>query len=200
MTSSPSTLAAPGASRLRVALALATVYLVWGSTYFAIRIGLTGFPPLLLPAMRFLTAGVLLYGFLRLRGHPAPTRREWGSCLVIGTLLLACGNGGVTLAEQWVPSGLAAIMITSVPVWAAIFSSLFGRLPSRLEILGLVIGTVGVVLLNLGQDLRGHPLGAAMLLLAAASWAFGSVVSQRLPLPKGLISAAAQLPVAARCG
>lgn len=182
-----------GASRARIVLALALVYVVWGSTYLAMRIALGGFPPLLMGALRFLAAGGALFLALRLRGVKGPTTSQWLRCVFLGVLMLTFGNGGVAIAEQWVASGLAAVMIASVPLWAALFNGFFDRWPTRLELLGLAIGTTGVLLLNLGGDLRGQPLGAVVLLAAAASWALGSVWSRRMDLPQGLMTSAAQM-------
>jgi drug/metabolite transporter (DMT)-like permease len=181
------------ASRARVVVALALVYVVWGSTYLAMRIALGGFPPLLMAALRFIAAGGALLVALRLRGTPVPTPGQWARCTLVGLLMLTLGNGGVAVAEQWVASGLAAVMIASVPLWAALFNGFFDRWPTGREVLGLAVGTAGVLLLNLGGDFRGQPLGAAVLLGAAASWALGSVWSRRLDLPQGLMASAAQM-------
>lgn len=178
---------------MKVALALAVLYIVWGSTYGAMRIALGGFPPLLMAGVRFATAGAALYVALRLRGAPPPTPRQWAHSLLVGVLLLACGNGGVAVAEQWVASGLAAVVISSVPLWSALFSGLFGRWPARREGIGLAIGAGGVLFLNLGGDMRGQPMGAIVLLGAAASWALGSVWSTRLSLPSGAMASASQM-------
>jgi len=182
-----------GASRARIVVALALVYVVWGSTYLAMRIAMGGFPPLLMAALRFLTAGAALFVALRLRGVSGPTVSQWLRCILLGVLMLTFGNGGVAIAEQWVASGLAAVMIASVPLWAALFNGFFDRWPTRMELLGLAIGTAGVLLLNLGGDFRGQPLGAVVLLAAAASWALASVWSRRMDLPRGLMTSAAQM-------
>lgn len=179
--------------RVLIALALLAVYVVWGSTYLAILVALEGFPPMLMAGVRFLAAGIALFAVLWLRGAAAPTRRQWLWSAVIGTLLLVGGNGGVVVAEQWVASGVAALGVATVPLWAALFGGLWGRWPRRVEWLGLLIGFAGVALLNLGGDLGSQPLGALALLVAAVSWAFGSVWSKRLDLPVGLMASAAQM-------
>ncbi len=184
---------AAGRERLAVAVALAVLYLVWGSTFLAIRIALEGFPPFLMGGLRFLLAGGVLYAVLRGRGAPAPAAAEWRSAALVGALLLAGGNGGVAYAEQWVASGLAALVIATTPIWASLFAGLWGRWPGRLEWLGLVLGLAGVALLNAGSDLRAHPAGAIALLLAATTWAFGSVWSRQLSLPSGMMASAAQM-------
>ncbi len=172
---------------------LFSLYLIWGSTYLGMRISLEGFPPFLLSGIRFLIAGGILYAVLRLRGVPSPGRKEWAAAIVLGALLLVGGNGGVVFAEQWVASGLAALGIAAVPLWAALFFGLWGRWPRRLEWLGLGLGFAGVVLLNLENGLRAAPIGAIALLIAPMCWAFGSALSQHLPQPKGLMGSAAQM-------
>jgi drug/metabolite transporter (DMT)-like permease len=179
-------------SRPRIGLALFALYCIWGSTYLAMRLALEGFPPLLMAGSRHLIAGAALYGALRLRGVPRPNGRQWASSAAVGFLLLVCGNAGVAIAEQWVASGLAAIVVASVPLWAAAFGAMFGRWPSRGESMGLALGAIGVVVLNSGQ-LRGEPRGAAVLLGASALWALGSVLSPRLNQAQGLMASAAQM-------
>lgn len=180
-------------NRLLILLSLLSLYLIWGGTYLAMRIGLEGFPPFILSGIRFLVAGSILYTFLRVRGSPTPSRSQWIGATLVGALLLVGGNGGVIFAEQWVASGLAALAIAAVPLWAALFSGLFGRWPTRLEWLGLVLGFIGVVLLNLENGLSAKILGAVALFIAPISWAFGSIWSQHLTLPKGLMASAAQM-------
>lgn len=179
--------------RAPVVLALAAVYLIWGSTYLGMRIALESYPPFVMGGARFLLAGGVLYAYLRARGVPAPTRREWGGAAVVGFLLLVIGNGGVAVAEQWVASSLAAVMVASMPLWTAVFSGIFGRWPRPLEWVALAVGAAGVVMLNLDGDLRASVPGAVALVLAPIGWALGSVWSPRLPLPKGLMASAAQM-------
>lgn len=184
---------AVGPRRLSVALGLLAVYLIWGSTYLGIRFGLEGFPPFLMAGLRFLAAGGVVYAWLRWRGESAPTRRQWGNAAVMGLLLLGLGNGMVTVAQQWVSSGMAAIAVASMPVWAALFGLAFGRRYRRVEWLGVAIGFVGVLLLNVGGELRAQPLGALALVIAPAAWAFGSVWSRGRDLPPPFMSTAAQM-------
>jgi drug/metabolite transporter (DMT)-like permease len=182
-----------GSPRLLVPLALFAVYLIWGSTYLAIRIALESWPPFLLGAVRFFIAGALLYGFLRLRGMPSPTRAQWLNAAVTGTLLLGFGNGLVCFAEQTVASGLAAVAVASVPLFAAVFGGIYREWPQRMEWLGLAIGFVGVILLNFGGGMTGSPLGALALTAAAIAWAFGSVWSRRRDMPPAAMNTAAQM-------
>lgn len=178
---------------LAVVIALLTVYVVWGSTYLAIRFALQGYPPLFFPALRFLVAGGALYAALRLRGVPAPSLRQWGYAALIGVLLLNVGNGGVVLAERDVGSALAATAVATVPLWAALFAGFWGHWPARAQWLGLAIGFAGVVVLNLGGDFAAQPQAALALMISAATWAFGSIWSKRLDLPQGLMSSACQM-------
>lgn len=182
-----------GASPAKVMLALASVYLVWGSTYLGIRIGLEGYPPFLMGGLRFVAAGVVLYGFLRWRGGAAPTRAQWQNAAVLGVLMMLLGNGLVNLAETSVSSGLAAIAVASMPLWAGVFGALKGRHPSRGEWLGLGIGFAGVVWLNFGSQMSASLVGMLALLMAPVSWAFGSVWSRDRNLPEPFMSTAAQM-------
>ena len=182
----------PTSQRARITVALFSLYLIWGSTFLAIRIALASFPPLILAGARFVLAGGLLYGILRARGAPRPTLREWRSALVVGTLL-CCANGCVVIAEQWVSSGICAVALASVPLWAALFAGLWGRWPTRKEWVGLGIGLLGVALLQSGGGLRASPLGAVVLTASTVSWALGSMWSRKLTLPKGLMASAAEM-------
>ena len=176
--------------------AFTALYLVWGSTYLAIRIGVESWPPMLMAGVRFVIAGSLLYGFLRWRGVPAPTWPQWRSAGAIGFLLLSCGNGGVTLAEHaGVASGVAALAVATVPLFTLLFGLWFGHRNSRLEWAGILLGLAGIALLNLGSNLQASPMGAALLIFAAAAWAFGSVWSKTLPLPQGAMASAAEMLV-----
>ena len=177
-----------------VLLALFALYVIWGSTYLAMRIALETVPPFLMSGPRFLVAGIAMYAFLRLRGAPRPTRAEWIASAKVGLLLLTAGNGAVAIAEQSVSSGVAAIVVGSMPIWTAVFGRLLGT-PSRgREWLGLALGFSGVVVLNLGGGFALDPRGLA-LLLAPIAWALGSVWSRRLPLPAGGMATATQMIV-----
>src|SRR5229473_6387328 len=180
-------------SRLMIILSLLALYLLWGGTYLGMRFALQGFPPFIMAAVRQLSAGVILYLFLRARGNPRPTRAQWLAAALVGGLLLVGGNGIVSFAEQWVSSGLAALALGAVPLWAAIFSGLFGRWPTRIEWFGLGLGFSGLVLLNLENGLHANPIGAIVLFIAPMSWALGSILSQHLPSPKGLMASASQM-------
>ena len=182
------------ASAFAIAMALAVLYVIWGSTYLGIRFALEGgWPPLLMAGMRFLVAGGLLFTVLRLRGMQAPTRMQWRNSAFMGLLLLGFGNGMVCIAEQSVSSGLAAVAVASAPLWIGLFSTLRGQRSSRLEWLGLGIGFLGVLWLNAGSSLAASPTGLVALLVAPIAWAFGSVWSKGRDLPSPFMGAAAQM-------
>jgi drug/metabolite transporter (DMT)-like permease len=186
-------------STLAVAAALGTVYVIWGSTYLAIAYVVESMPPLLSAGARFTTAGVMLISFVvaqdrwrAARGLPRrhaprwPRAIEWRSAFIIGALLLLGGNGMVSIAEQTIPSGIAAVMIATIPIWLSVFdAALTRRMPSLLAIGGLLVGLVGVAILLLPS--AGHDslntAGIGILVVAAVSWAAGSHYARRGPLP-----------------
>lgn len=180
-------------NRLTIALALLSLYLVWGSTYLGIRIAIETFPPFMMGAIRFLVAGAALYVFLRLRGHANPSRAEWRGAAIMGVLLLVGGNGMVIFAEQEISSALAALMIATTPLFTALFSGLWGNWPKRLEWGGIALGLVGVAMLTMESDLQANPIGTLALIAATVSWSFGSIWSKRLSLPTGLMASAAEM-------
>ncbi len=187
--------------RLRIGLAFAAIYVVWGSTYLAIRYAIETTPPFLMAGTRFLVAGGLLYAWARWRGAPAPSGREWRGTAIIGGLMLLGGNGGVTWAEQRVPSGLAALLVATVPLWMVLLSAvpaLAGsgrRLPSIPVLLGVVLGLAGLVILVGPAQFAGSGRidlgGAGALVFASLSWSVGSLLSRRLALPKSSHAATA---------
>ncbi|KTC38082.1 hypothetical protein AO265_23475 [Pseudomonas sp. ABAC61] len=188
----------PGQSRFPLPLIAAffALYVIWGSTYLVIRIGVEYWPPLMLAGIRFVLAGSLMYAFLRWRGVPAPTWAQWKAAGVIGVLLLSFGNGAVTVAEHLgVASGVAALAVATVPLFTLLCGYFWGARNTRLEWAGILLGMIGIGMLNLGSNLQSSPLGAALLLFAAAAWAFGSVWSKHLPLPQGAMASAAEMLV-----
>ncbi|MEW5988812.1 MAG: EamA family transporter [Chloroflexota bacterium] len=184
-------------STWRVAAAFAAVYSIWGGSYLAIRFALETVPPFFLAGTRFVVAGLILYGWARWRGAPRPRLAHWGGAAIIGGLLLFGGNGGVTWAEQTVPSGIAALLIATVPLWMVLLDWLRpgGRRPGGRVLLGVAIGLAGIVLLigpgKLAGGGRVDPLGAIVLLLAALSWGTGSLLSRRVQLPAAPLLATA---------
>jgi drug/metabolite transporter (DMT)-like permease len=180
------------APRSHLALAFATVYIFWGSTYLAIRIGLETLPPFLMAGSRFLVAGLLLYLWARARNGPArpPTLRHWRAAAFVGGLLLLGGNGGVVWAQTRVPSALAALLVSFVPIWMVLLDAVRpgGTAPSRLTVLGIVLGLGGTAILLGPERLLGggriDPVGAAALVGATLSWALGSIASRGAALPR----------------
>ena len=170
--------------------ALIAIYIVWGSTYLAIRFAVESMPPFLAAGFRFLIAGAVLYAFRRLRGDPTPLRIEWRSAAIVGLFLLVGGNGGVMWAEQRVASGIASLMIASVPLWMALLDSLRpgGRRPNSWVVVGVLAGFAGILVLIGPAQLIGIEgevdlLGALVLLLAAFFWAVGSLYNRGARLP-----------------
>ena len=176
-----------------VALALATIYLVWGSTYLAIRVTDRTMPPLLMSSVRFLIAGVALYAFAS-RGRARPTLREWRAAAIVGAALLLIGNGGVAWAETRLESGLAALIVAIVPLWVALMDrAFFGRRLSAAAIAGLVVGFAGVALL-VRPGGGGNVLAMLALVGTTAAWAGGSLYARGAPLPESpLLSASMQM-------
>jgi drug/metabolite transporter (DMT)-like permease len=180
-----------GAMRVRLLAAFAAVYVIWGSTYLAIRFAVETLPPLLMAGARFVIAGTILLLWARLRQRAErPSRRDWITGLVSGALLLLGGNGAVVWAEQRVPSGIAALLVAVVPVWMVLLDWMRpgGRRPAWLVFVGLALGLAGLALLVGPGALRGggeiDPLGAAVLIAGSLSWAVGSLYTQRAPRPR----------------
>jgi len=172
-----------------VVAAFASVYVIWGSTYLAILWVIDSIPPLLMASGRFLFAGAVLYAWMRWRGAPEPTREQWRAAMISGPLMLAGGNGAVVVAEQWVPSGVTALLVASVPLWMVVLQPLFGpkARPSRRVQIGLLVGFAGVAMLGGTPSGGGGPLavlGAMLVLGGCASWAAGSLYVRAAPAPK----------------
>jgi drug/metabolite transporter (DMT)-like permease len=183
---------APG-YRWRLISALAAVYVIWGSTYLAIRFAVETLPPFLMAGIRFMLSGGVLYAWARWRGVGKPDWLHWRSAFIIGTLLLLGGNGGVVWAEQFVPSGLTALLVTSEPFWVVLLVWLMpgGHRPTGGVVLGMFLGLLGIILLvGPGHLLDGrgvHLGGAFVLFLASLSWAAGSLYSSKARLPDSAV-------------
>ena len=183
------------ASRAQIIAAFASIYLVWGSTYLAIRYAVQTIPPFIMGGLRFLISGALLYLWARYRGAPSPTRLHWRNAIIAGGFLLLGGNGAVVWAEQFVPSGLTALLVSILPFWLVIIEGVRPprRRPSGAVLVGLVLGFIGIVVLvgpgNLGGQGDVRPLGALVLILGSLSWAIGSFWSRDARLPEsGLLT------------
>lgn len=169
--------------------AFGAIYLIWGSTYLAIAVGIESFPPLILPAMRHLTAGLVLYPILRWRTGIRPTRAQWRTAGITGILLLLVGNGGVCLSERTVPTGVAALLVALVSFWMVLLEWLRpeGLRPAPRVVASLVLGFGGLALLvgpaHLGGSDRVDLTGAAILTVGSFAWACGSIYSKHNDLP-----------------
>jgi drug/metabolite transporter (DMT)-like permease len=196
-----STLTPPTSMRTRSAplpaflvLCLVATWLVWGSTYLAIKYALISFPPFFQMGTRFLFAGVLLMAWMRWRGAPWPQRRQWRNALWVGALMLGGGMGGTAFAELSVGSGLVVAFIAVVPLIIAALNRLWGIVPGRLELAGIALGLAGVLLLTQGAGFQASPTGLAAIATACVTWSVGSVLSQRsLPLAPGAMGFASEM-------
>ncbi len=177
------------AKTVELVIAFGLVYLIWSSTYLAIRFAVETLPPFLMAGIRFLIAGALLYAWMRFRGAKRPTLLHWRSTAIVGGLLLLGGNGGVVWAEQVVPSGITALMIATVPLWMVLihWMSPGGERPSTQVWIGVVVGFFGIVLLvnpfASANTFRVDPIGAAVLCFATISWSSGSLYSRSASMP-----------------
>ncbi len=182
-------------SRAQVLAAFAAVYVVWGSTYLAIRFAIETLPPFLMAGARFLASGAALYAWTRAGGAPRPTRLHWRETAVVGAFLLVGGNGGVAWAEQRVPSGLAALLVATVPLWMVLLEwwRSGGVRPGWRTWAGIATGFLGLGILVGPAELLGggaaDGVGAAALVLASILWAVGSVYSRRAALPESPLQA-----------
>lgn len=175
---------------MRLIVAFAAVYVIWGSTYLAIRFAIETLPPFLMAGVRFLVAGGILYLWARLRGTPRPRMVHWRSALVVGALLLMLGNGLVVWAEQYINSGQASLLVATVPLWTVLIEWLRpgGARPGAAMIGGVVIGFAGLVLL-VGPGASGalHLGGVVAVLLASLAWTIGSFYARSAPLPHSAV-------------
>jgi drug/metabolite transporter (DMT)-like permease len=180
--------------KTKVWIALLALYIVWGSTYLAIRFAVDTIPPFMHASLRFLISGAILYAWRRMAGDPAPTAGNWRSTAIVGTALLLGGNGLVAWAEQTVPSGIAALMVSTAPFWMVLFESMRtgGSKPTWQAILGLFIGFGGVFLLIGPAEIMGgehsfDTFGVILLLLAALFWSMGSIYARGADMPKSTL-------------
>ena len=174
---------------------LAATWLIWGSTYLAIRFALLSFPPYLQMGSRFLVAGVLLAVWMRFaRRAPWPDRRQWRNALVIGGLMLGGGMGSVAVAEQTVGSGLVVVFIAAVPLLIVLINLAWRVVPGKLELAGIGVGLAGVLMLTRGDGFQASPGGVAAMFTACTCWSLGSVLSLRaLPLAPGAMGFASEM-------
>jgi drug/metabolite transporter (DMT)-like permease len=159
---------------------LGATWFIWGSTYLAIKFALVGLPPFLMMATRFVVAGALLLAYTRLRGTRWPSAREWRNAAIVGTLMLGCGMGGTARAELTIGSGIVVAFIAVTPLLMVLASLPFGVRPAPGEVVGILVGLSGVLMLVQGAGFRASPGGLGCMVLACSGWTLGSVLSQRL--------------------
>jgi len=192
-------------ARAKLLLAFAAVYFIWGSTYLFIRFAIETVPPFLVGGIRFVIAGALMYAWLRARGVARPTRIEWRSAFIIGPLMMTGGNGGIVWSEQFVPSGIVALLVACVPLWMLLLAWMRGGArPSVREWIGVATGLVGVSMLVSLSGNSGNggisPLAALVMLCSTLSWSVGSTFAREAPLPDSPLLASAMEMLAGGVG
>jgi len=193
---------APARASSLLLVSFAAVYILWGSTFFAIRIGVESIPPLVLAGLRHLSVGLVFYPVFRRVSGEKPTLRQWRTAIVTGILLLLCGNGTVSWAEKTIPSGIAALLVATVSLWMVLVDWFRpgGVRPAPRVLAGLVLGFAGMAVLagpkHLGGAERVNPLGAFALVLASLAWAIGSIYSKHHPIPNSALLGVAMQMVA----
>ena len=191
---SPGLEANPNRERWLIGLALFALYVIWGSTYLGIKYALVGFAPWQLNCLRFIASGAILYVWMRSRGVPNPTPKQFWNAVLVGVFLIIGGNGGITYAEhKGVASGIAATVVATMPLWASLWSGLWGRWPRRLEWIGMLVGLIGVAVLSLEGNLQSDPIATAVVFVSPMCWSFGSILSRRLEMPQSLMASATQM-------
>jgi len=163
----------------KIIILMFVLYVVWGSVFLANRFSLESFPPFMLNAVRFLSAGIFLYVLLRVKGEEGLDLRGWLESFVVGAMLFIGGAGLLCVGQQWVASGLSATLLATTPLWTVLFAGIWEKMPTTMEWAGLGIGIAGVALLNLDRGISGNPLGAGIILVASIIWSLGSVLNNR---------------------
>ncbi len=180
------------ANKTAIIIAVLILYFVWGSTYLANKIALESMPPFQMLAIRLLLAGIILFSILKIKGVKNPTSKELRNTVIVGILLLNGGLGIVSFSQQWVPSGLAAVVVATMPLWLSLFLRFFGEKTSLVEVAAMLAGMFGVFLLSGETSLKLNPL-APIVFLGPISWALGSALSRKLLQPSGLMASAIQM-------
>ena len=176
-----------------VGLCLAAIYIVWGTTYLAIRIGLQELRPFFMLGTRLVVAGGGFLLVLKILGTRLPTRKQWLNATLLGTLMLVIGIGCVSVAEQWVSSGAAVALISINPLCTALWQVAFGRKPTALEWAAIVIGAIGTIVMVLGQDFQASLLGTVIILIGVGAWTLGTSLANKLDMPRGGMGFAAEM-------
>jgi drug/metabolite transporter (DMT)-like permease len=193
MLQSPDQSAASRPSVWLIAACLLSVYVIWGTTYFAIKVGIRALPPFYLIGTRFLVAGGVLTLWQVLHRRRSPTVKQWLNASLLGFLLLVVGNGAVAVAERWVSSGATVALISVMPIATALWSGAFGHWPRRLEWVAIGVGALGAGVMLMGRDLQGSLIGTLLILCGTTCWSLGTVLSRRLDIPHGPLGFGAEM-------
>jgi len=177
----------------KILASLASLYLVWSSTYFAIRVAVQSMPPFLTAGIRYLAAGLVMMAWARWRGEKVPPARAWLYSAIVALLFFVVGNGFVAVASVHISSGVVAVVCAMMPLWGAVMMPLIGERTSPREWAGLAVGFLGVLVLALGDDLRADPASTGLLLLAPIGWALGSLLVKKLDVGRGAMGGAMQM-------
>jgi drug/metabolite transporter (DMT)-like permease len=178
---------------LLLVVAIILLYTTWSSTYLAIRIAVRTISPLTMTAARFIAAGFLMYIIALLMGEKQPTKKELFGAAIVGIILFLISNVMLCYAEQSVSSGLSAVAVSSGAFWICLISGFFGKWPTKMEWLGILIGLAGIVILATGGEMRVNIAGTIILLLSSIAWAFGSVLSKNIAVPKNFMGSAVEM-------
>ncbi|MBP7369859.1 MAG: drug/metabolite exporter YedA [Arenimonas sp.] len=179
--------------RSQILIALLAVYLIWGSTYFAIKLALPDYPPFFITAIRLAIAGLIMLAYIQYKHYPLPTAKQWKPLVILAAVMTVFASALINVAEQTVSSGVVAIGVAAMPLWAGFFAALRGYHPSKIEWSGLLLGFFGVVWLNIGSELRVSTIGLLCVLSAPMAWAWGSMWSKDQDLPDPIVSSAWQM-------
>lgn len=163
------------------------MYLIWGSTYLGIKYAIETIPPLTMSGLRYLGAGLIFFLILYWQKPKPLTQKQFWNAVLIGALLMTGGTGVMAIAQRWVSTGMASIGIAAVPLWSCLFAAILGTKPTRQEIFGLALGFLGIFILNSEKTLQAQALGAILLFLAPIFWAFGSMLSRKINMPKNIL-------------
>lgn len=178
---------------LILVIAIILLYTTWSSTYLAIRIAVRTISPLAMTTTRFIAAGLIMYVIAVLMGEKQPTKKELLGASIVGIILFLVSNVMLCYAEQSVSSGISAVAVSSGAFWICLISGFFGRWPTKMEWLGILIGFAGIVILATGGEMRVNVAGTIILLLSSIAWAFGSVLSKNIAVPKGFMGSAIEM-------
>jgi drug/metabolite transporter (DMT)-like permease len=200
MTTEPKNSGAAKTPFWLIGACLVTVYIVWGTTYFAIKVAIEEIAPFFMVGTRFTLAGVVLLALQALRGRPMPTLKQWAGAALVGVLLLVLGNGMVAVAEHTVSSGATVALISLMPLATVLWSGAFGNWPRRAEWFAIALGGVGAAIMLLGRDLQSSLSGTLLILFAEIAWSLGTVLSRRLDIPHGPTGFGAEMLAAGLIG